>query len=190
LLINSNEDNGTNNPNQDSDEDDDELQSERSESKYLRLNLQEAFQRIAALEEKVSTLSLKMHNMTKNNVGKQQKSSVEITEFIKSKIGSVVRDNMFSSIKYLDDDMVQNQGELIFNKIIAEAHINKDETNAQTFIEIIRQAKKFLNVHKCHVRKKLRLAAVGKHGPIFKCACQFVVGLIPKSFFLFPIVRC
>jgi hypothetical protein len=129
---------------------------------YLRRNLNVAMQKIEALEVKVDTLSKQMNNIRNVNPGGKEKSSVEITEFIVSKIGTVVREQMFPSIKYLDDNMLQNQGNLIFDRVIKEAHIKKEETNAQTFSDIIKMARKFLNVHKCHVRKNLRLAAVGK----------------------------
>jgi hypothetical protein len=144
------------------------LQSEHVEcedsAESQRNDLNSVIQRIVVLEGKVDSLSRQMSTMTrKGHAGRDLRSSIELTEFIKSKIGAVVRDFMFSSIKYLDDNMVQSQGDVIFKKCMAEAHVDMKETNNQTMVEVIKLARKYLNVHKCHVRKKLRLAAVGKH---------------------------
>jgi ABC-type uncharacterized transport system involved in gliding motility auxiliary subunit len=128
--------------------------------------LEMAVKRIRKLEydhRQLCEVVAKMQRMMQQRMTNvKEKSSIELTDFIKSKIGTVVRNYMFASIKFLDDDMVESQGDVIFDKCLLECRIDKLETNCHTFNEIIKLARKFLNVHKCHVRKKLRLAAVGK----------------------------
>jgi hypothetical protein len=77
-------------------------------------------------------------------------------------IGKLVRDDMFKAVKFLDAVTVKNQGPTIFQRFCEVAHKPDLENKTHVYDAVIRHAKKALNIHKCHVKQKVRKASLGK----------------------------
>jgi hypothetical protein len=78
-------------------------------------------------------------------------------------IGKLVREDMFKAIKFLDAVTVKNQGPTIFKRYCEVSHQPAEiETNTHVYDTVIRHAKKALNIHKCHIKQKVRKASLGK----------------------------
>jgi hypothetical protein len=83
--------------------------------------------------------------------------------FAISSIGKLVRDEMFRAIKFLDALTLKKEGALLFSKCCEVAMLTKGfENNPHAYEVVIKHARRALNIHKCHVKHKIRQAALGK----------------------------
>jgi hypothetical protein len=117
----------------------------------------------------VKRLELEL-TILKNQFNRTHMSRIESIEtlpefgpFENTCIGKLVREDMFKAIKFLDAVTVKNQGPTIFKRFCEVSHQPAEtESNTHVYDTVIRYAKKALNIHKCHVKQKVRKASLGK----------------------------
>jgi hypothetical protein len=122
-----------------------------------------------SLVDRVKRLELEL-TILKNQFNRTHMSRIESIEtlpefgpFENTCIGKLVREDMFKAIKFLDAVTVKNQGPTIFKRFCEVSHQPAEtESNTHVYDTVIRYAKKALNIHKCHVKQKVRKASLGK----------------------------
>jgi hypothetical protein len=118
--------------------------------------------RVAALETSVGQLQQQVRQIQcSRSFLSKTVPKFRLTDTQKCHIGSIIRDVMFKSIKYMDSNCLEAQGNKIFEQCIAKAKIPRSEDDSVLYKAIIANAKRFLSVHRCHVKSYVRQQAAG-----------------------------
>jgi hypothetical protein len=119
-------------------------------------------ERVKKLESELSILKGQFDKTNKEKKIPTHEDYPEFGAFEISSIGKLVREDMFKAIKFLDVLTIKKEGANIFRKCSDVARLSGMEDNVHCFDAVIRNARKALNIHKCHVKQKIRNASLSK----------------------------
>jgi hypothetical protein len=118
--------------------------------------------RLSAVELALAGIQGQLSQLIKNqNDGQKVVTYSSLTHAQVCQIGLLVREEMFNSIKIIDREVLDAQGEKIVSKCLAAANISEQDKNPGLHAAILRCVRLHLNRHKAHVRKNIRIKAVG-----------------------------
>jgi len=126
------------------------------------------FDVIQKLENKLEGFSKVVSSVSSNkNKNKFAVIEFKLSSTQKCQIATMVRHKMWRSVKFMDNTMMASQGHKIYQNCLEAAGIKVDEEQDQqnrnaVFKEVIQCARYYINNHKCHMKKTLRMKAAGK----------------------------
>jgi len=125
--------------------------------------LQELTLRITKLESQMSDLNRKLSSKDVASLYSATSGLVELEPVQQVSIGLVVRNRIFSSIKFLDPATIQSQGKKIYKVCISEAKIQVPEDDQTCYYNaVIKCVKSRLTSHKGHIKADIRKETLGK----------------------------
>ena len=144
-----------------------EMSSEVQNSEVLTTSTGVSLARFEKLEDEVKQLrtqiSMLLNARTRYDSGTGE-VSIKLPAHFVPFIGTMVRDQLWKICKYLDSTAVASLGQDFYQKTIRTfgAEMEDKIHDLVYYKAFIAKAKHFLNVYKCHVKRKVRLETLGK----------------------------
>lgn len=79
--------------------------------------------------------------------------------------GNIVRDDLFKVVKFLDKHTLLQTGPEIYTRFLRQTgqlDVPNMINNVALYTAVIRKAKHYINVHKCHAKRKIRQSTSSK----------------------------
>jgi hypothetical protein len=114
-------------------------------------------QRLAMVEQQLKTV---------NNVNEENKELMTVFQVSAAQnavLGILIRDKMFSSIKFLDNRMLGSQGNNIYQRCLSELGISQQKGNQVLEKKIMARVKRVLATHRGHASRDMLAATLSKY---------------------------